>query len=199
MFSRFEQADSSISRRFGGTGLGLFISMKLANLMNGTIKVSSVEGKGSTFQLILPYQATDFPEKQQLKEHAAEPLHEQLVGSVLVAEDTPELKILEQRILEKMGLTVTVVSNGQEALEMALSKSFDVILMDMQMPVMDGIEATRLIRDAGVKTPIIALTANVMPQHQSRFYEAGCDHFIGKPIDKQHARSLSDLASGVAR
>jgi hemerythrin-like metal-binding protein len=109
----------------------------------------------------------------------------QLSGSVLVAEDMEELQLLERRILEKMGLQVTMVSNGAEAIEQVQQHPFDLVLMDMQMPVMGGIEATRRLRAAGYDLPIIALSANVMRQHREQFAEAGCDEFLAKPIEDE--------------
>jgi CheY-like chemotaxis protein len=107
---------------------------------------------------------------------------------VLVVEDTPELQLLERRILERMGLTVAVANNGKEAVDLATEQPFDLILMDMQMPVMDGIEATRVLRDRGYTVPIVALTANVMQKHRDQFDAVGCDDFMAKPIDKQKLR-----------
>ncbi len=190
LFTRFEQADGSISRRFGGSGLGLYISMNLAELMEGSIEVSSREGEGSIFQLVLPYNCSDLPERrEQAVEKRESVLDRQLSGHVLIAEDTPLLQQLERRTLEKMGLEVTVANNGKEAVELTEQYCFDAILMDMQMPEMDGIEATRILRERGITTPIIALTANVMDQHRNEFIEAGCDAFFGKPIDKDELKS----------
>ncbi|MBT4331175.1 MAG: response regulator [Gammaproteobacteria bacterium] len=187
LFKPFEQADSSISKRFGGTGLGLFISHNLAELMGGEIQVTSCEGEGSTFTLRLPYIVTAKTITQEDREESAShsELNAKLSGSILVAEDTIELQLLERRILESMGLTVRVANNGLEAVELAQSETFDLILMDMQMPEMDGIEATRLLRQQGNTAPIVPLTANVMQKHRKIFEDLGCDDFLGKPIDKQ--------------
>ncbi len=186
LFKPFEQADGSISKRFGGTGLGLFISYNLARLMGGTIQVESREGVGSTFTLKIPYMVTaqsiEQVDQQAVSQGEASA---KLSGSVLIAEDTPELQLLERRILESMGVAVTLANNGREAVELAQAASFDLILMDMQMPEMDGIEATRALRDLGDTTPIVPLTANVMQKHRELFVELGCDDFLGKPIDKQ--------------
>jgi len=190
LFRSFQQADSSISRRFGGTGLGLYISQNLAGLMDGKIEVSSEEGVGSTFTLTLPYQQSDRPVKSTVEKEKQLVSNEQIAGHVLIAEDTPELQLLERRILEGVGVTVTVANNGEEAVELSKSHSFDLILMDMQMPVMDGIEATREIRAAGNTIPIIALTANVMQAHRDAFNAAGCDDFLGKPINRQKLLQL---------
>lgn len=191
LFQRFEQADNSISRRFGGSGLGLFISINLAEMMGGTIDASSREGIGSIFELILPYRPTQVLVSAEQDTDSAESesvLNEQLSGEILIAEDTLELQLLERRILQSMGLTVTIANNGQEAVELAKKQQFDMILMDMQMPVLDGIGATKTLRAAGNTTPIIALTANVMQKHRDAFGEAGCDGFLAKPIDKQMLR-----------
>ncbi len=183
LFSRFEQADGSISRRFGGSGLGLFISLNLAELMGGTIKVSSREGVGSNFELYLPYSRSEFKQRElEMDAGAADEM--KFKGHVLAVEDTPALQLLERRILERMGLTVVVADNGEEAVRQVALQHFDLVLMDMQMPVMDGIEATEVMRKEGVKAPIIALTANVMQKHREQFHQAGCDGFLGKPIDK---------------
>jgi CheY-like chemotaxis protein len=109
----------------------------------------------------------------------------QLKGHVLIAEDTPELQLLERRILESIGLTVEIAVNGREAIEKWSGNTFDLILMDMQMPEMDGIEATSKLREMGCKIPIVALTANVMEKHRKQFGEAGGSGFLEKPIDRQ--------------
>ncbi len=185
LFSRFEQADGSISRRFGGSGLGLFISLNLAELMGGTIDASSQEGVGSVFELRLPYTPSEVPLAPVVEKSAGSTDRggRTLSGHVLVAEDTPMIQMLERRMLEKMGLQVSVAKNGIEAVEMAAADSFDVVLMDMQMPEMDGIEATRKIRESGNQVPVAAVTANVMQKHRDQFEQAGCNAFVSKPID----------------
>ncbi len=185
LFQPFEQADSSISRRFGGTGLGLYISITLAQLMEGDIGVESVVGEGATFTLSLPYRPSEELESMVVSQRQT-PLHqEHLQGRVLIAEDTPELQILERRMVEMAGCEVVIAENGAEAIAQARSSAFDLILMDMQMPEVDGIEATRTLRQGGNTTPIVALTANVMQHHRDLFHEVGCDGFLGKPIDRQ--------------
>ncbi|MBT3967935.1 MAG: response regulator [Gammaproteobacteria bacterium] len=186
LFKRFEQADSSISRRFGGSGLGLYISFHLAQLMGGTVTVESEEGQGSTFTLRLPYRpGKPLNSPQQKPSTQKRTTKIQLQGTVLVAEDTPELQLLERRILESMGLTVTTANNGIEAVAREAEQPFDLILMDMQMPEMDGIEATQQIRARNSEIPIIALTANVLQKHRDAFDAVGGSGFIGKPIDRQ--------------
>jgi len=106
-------------------------------------------------------------------------------GRVLIAEDTPELQLLERRMLENVGVTVVTANNGKEAVELAVGNQFDLVLMDMQMPIMDGLEATRAIREKNTELPVVALTANVMQKHRDAFDEAGCNGFLAKPIDRQ--------------
>jgi CheY-like chemotaxis protein len=190
LFQPFEQAEHSISRRFGGTGLGLYISKQLTDLMGGEIKVSSILGQGSRFEVRLPLQLSKTKATQvtQQPNHS----HSRYSGTVLIAEDAPELQMLERRILEPMGLTVFTANNGKIALDMVKQQSFDMILMDMQMPVMSGIEATIQLRKEGYNIPIIALTANVMPRHSEEFEEAGCNHFLEKPINRAELEQLLD-------
>ncbi len=185
LFQPFEQADHSISRRFGGTGLGLHISWSLAELMGGDINVESEEGAGSLFTLTLPYHPVDDVKEEHPQQGAVqEP--QSFSGEILLAEDTPELRMLISRILQTMGeIEVTAVENGQIAVELAQTRHFDLVLMDMQMPVMDGIEATKRLRAEGYQLPIVALTANVMIKHREQFAAAGCNGFLGKPIDRK--------------
>ncbi|MBT5747089.1 MAG: response regulator, partial [Gammaproteobacteria bacterium] len=185
LFKRFEQADGSISRRFGGSGLGLYISLNLAELMGGTIDASSQKGVGSIFKLTLPYQLSNIPVSKTQSSHSESILNEKIEGHVLVAEDTPLLQQLERRFLENIGITVTIAENGQEAVDLAMTHTFDLIFMDMQMPIMDGIEATRKIKQSGSTVPIIAVTANVMQKHRDAFEAAGCDDFMAKPFEKE--------------
>ena len=192
LFQRFHQADTSISRRFGGSGLGLYISENLVELMEGEIDASSQEGEGSVFTLNLPYESTDTPVPSMDVQSGRDTsvLEEKLSGHILIAEDTPELQLLERRILESIGLTVTTVKDGQEAVDQVNQNRFDLILMDMQMPNLNGIEATRTLRQQGHTLPIIALTANVMQKHRDAFNDAGCDGFLGKPIDKSELKKV---------
>ncbi len=190
LFKPFEQEDSSISKRFGGTGLGLYISYSLAEMMGGKITVDSVEGSGSTFTLQLPYVVTSREIEEERTGSSFAVTSAKLIGSVLLAEDTLVLQQLERRILESMGVTVAVANNGQEAVEVAQKGTFDLILMDMQMPEVDGIEATRILRQQGNTVPIVPLTANVMQKHRDRFAALGCEDFIGKPIDNQELKAV---------
>ncbi len=191
LFKRFEQADSSISRRFGGSGRGLYISHNLAWLMEGTIEVSSIEDVGSVFLLKLPYHPSNIPDNTRNSVPSkANKSQELFSGNVLIAEDTAMLQLLERRIFEQLGLTVTFANNGKEAVDLVAARPFDLIFMDMQMPVMDGIEACRQLRDQGNQIPIIALTANVMQKHRDQFRAVGCNEFLDKPISKQKLIAL---------
>ncbi|MBT3473841.1 MAG: response regulator, partial [Gammaproteobacteria bacterium] len=162
-----------------------FISQNLAALMKGRIDAISEEGKGSTFELTLPYQQSDIAIRKQSSNQDKVVLDQKFLGHVLVAEDTPLLQQLERRILESLEVTVTIAENGQEAVELAMDLHFDLILMDMQMPIMSGIEATKLLRERGSHTPIVAVTANVMQKHREEFDEAGCDDFLAKPFQNE--------------
>jgi len=185
LFSRFEQADGSITRRFGGSGLGLAISLSLTELMGGTIEATSEPGKGSQFTVTLPLAVAAEPEQ-------AETLAEAVVADlaqlkVLVAEDHPTNRAVVSLILEPLGVQLTMVEDGRQAVEAVERESFDLILMDIQMPVMDGLTATREIRSLeqalGLpRTRIIALSANALPEHIAEARAAGMDEHLAKPI-----------------
>ena len=193
MFQKFEQADTSTSRKFGGTGLGLAICKQLVELMGGTIGVTSTFGSGSTFWFKLSLPIGQKPQSElavEIKSHSR-PL------SVLVAEDVQTNQIIIRAILEEMGHQVTVVDHGQLALKALCDQSFDVVLMDGRMPIMDGLEASRHIRlghwsdENGqlwqVKNPevhIIALTANASEQDRAQFMAAGMNEFLTKPVQE---------------
>lgn len=193
IFSAYTQADSSTTRKFGGTGLGLSLSKHLAMMLGGDIVATSQSGRGSTF--ILTIDAGDIENGKMindLSEHtvSAPPTdntstHVHLSGTVLLAEDNQDNQNLFSIYLKKFGLKPDIAHNGQQAVELTLNNNYDLIFMDMQMPIMDGIEATYSLRNKGITTPIIALTANAMKDDMSRFYTAGCDDFLTKPLNRE--------------
>ena len=190
LFRRFEQADASIRRRFGGTGLGLAISRSLVELMSGRIVVQSTPGRGSTFSVYLPLERLQ-GEARDEGPGAAEPLD--IAGCrVLVAEDHPTNQKVVELILESVGVAPTIVENGRLALDLLKAERFDVVLMDMQMPELDGLSATAMLRayerEAGLpRTPVIMLTANALDEHIRSSQDAGADLHLSKPI---HAQAL---------
>ncbi|WMN60195.1 ATP-binding protein [Pseudoalteromonas xiamenensis] len=196
LFTAFYQADSSTSRKYGGTGLGLNISKSLAQKLDGDIEVKSEVGSGTEFTLTLGLYPTDktrwisnFEEihrdYQDQQYHRAEEQNTVLEGKVLLAEDHEDNRKLISRILERMGLDVTCVENGQLAVQAVLDDEFDLILMDIQMPVMDGEQALNFILATGSSTPVIALTANTMRHEIERYLKQGFIDHLAKPIDRE--------------
>ncbi|MGZ6014129.1 MAG: ATP-binding protein [Phenylobacterium sp.] len=185
LFSRFEQADGSITRRFGGSGLGLAISSSLAEMMGGSIEASSVPGRGSVFTVTLPLDAAATPEAA---DENAEAAGQDLGGmKILVAEDHPTNRTVVALILEPFDVELTLVEDGRQAVEAVERETFDLILMDLQMPVLDGLSAAREIRalEAALglaRTPIVALSANALPEHIAEARAAGMDEHLAKPI-----------------
>ncbi len=183
LFAEFEQGNQMIARKKGGTGLGLAISRRLAELMDGSLDVRSIEGEGSIFTVTLPYELAESQDalaEDEDVELDVRPLR------ILVAEDHPTNQKIVSLFLSTMGWSLAMANDGVEALEMAALEEFDAILMDMQMPNMDGLEATRRLRATPGYTqhvPIIALTANAMDHHRAAFMEAGADAFVPKPLD----------------
>lgn len=194
VFEPFSQADKSTTRRFGGTGLGLSISKQLAEKMGGDIVCDSIQGVGSTFTATISIGNIGDPELiYEMKEINAvsekksnRPQRRKYSGRVLLAEDTVENQKLISLHLHRAGINVAIVDNGQEAVEAALHNHFDLILMDMQMPVLGGVEATQMLRNKGYFRPIVALTANTSQSDRETCMEAGVNDFLSKPIDFEH-------------
>lgn len=183
IFEAFQQADTSITRRFGGTGLGLAISRKLARLMGGDILVQSTLGVGSRFQVEL---WLDEAAPAKHIPNFAPANAERVSGSsyrVLVAEDNRTNQVLIQHLLERAGHRVELVGNGSEAIDAAVSSQFDVILLDIEMPVMDGLQALKELRKRNTEPPIVALTAYSMEEDRKRMADAGFDGYVTKPIN----------------
>ena len=192
IFERFAQADGAISRQFGGTGLGLAICKRLVDAMGGEIGVESTVGQGSRFWFTL-----DLAPAQGLHIVAEEGSVGEL-GSlrILLVDDAEANRDLVSTILRSIGLTVDLAVNGVEAVEAVKAERYDLVLMDVQMPVMDGVQATRIIRGlsgAGAQVPIVALSANVLPEQVASYRRAGVDAHLGKPINP------GDLLRTIAR
>ena len=204
----FTQVDDSMSRRHSGTGLGLAISRRLAEMMGGSLTIRSRPGTGSTFTLTIPAGPLEgvamladpgeavLSAPRVVDELGQAPLS--LAGvHVLLAEDGPDNQRLISTVLRKAGAVVKVVENGRLAVDAALSEPFDVILMDMQMPEMDGYDAATLLREKGYDDPIVALTAHALTEDRQRCLDAGCSDYLMKPIDR--AKLIATVAdhSGV--
>ncbi|MCY2960517.1 MAG: response regulator [Planctomycetota bacterium] len=187
LFEVFSPGDGSLTRRHGGAGLGLALSRRLAHVLGGELDVESASGAGSCFTLSLPCPAESGPAVSTAAGGAAK---ESLSGRILLVEDTLSTQRLYELYLQRAGASVDVASNGAEGAERALAalgagRAYDVVLMDMQMPVLDGYSATRQLRAAGYAGPIVAVTAHALAGDRDRCIEAGCDDYLAKPVDRE--------------
>jgi len=196
LFSAFEQADSSTTRQYGGTGLGLAITGKIAELMGGEAGVDSTPGLGSTFWFTarLRKDHTTAEAAPLVQDATAEArLREDFIGQrILLVEDEPINREITELLLTELGLQVDLAEDGAQAVKQAAAHDYALILMDMQMPVMDGLEATRRIRQLpnGASVPIVAMTANAFTEDRSRCAEAGMNDFITKPFVPEHVYTI---------
>lgn len=198
LFTSFSQGHASIAANYGGTGLGLFISKQLTIKLGGNLIAKSTLGKGSIFIVSIPTGDLDgieilnsAPAISHFDDHSPY-VPEIFRGKVLLAEDVPDTQRLLKSILTQHGIEVEVASDGKEVLEKASERTFDLIFMDMQMPIVDGIQATKHLRDNGYYAPVVALTANMMGNKVQECIEAGCDGCLGKPIER---KALSRILS----
>ncbi|MCA9137612.1 MAG: response regulator [Planctomycetales bacterium] len=209
IFDSFVQADSSTTRKFGGTGLGLSISRRLAEAMGGTLTVSSSLGGGSTFTVTLPVADSDASEwtsreiivgrANRLEQNNGSTAIKRLPPkSVLVVDDGEANRRLIELVLTRAGAIVTCAENGQEAIEKINAGDFQLVFMDMQMPVLDGMSATKRLRSAGCRVPIVALTGNAMKGDREKCIEGGCDDFLSKPVNLDSLLECCQLYLGSA-
>ncbi|TWU51244.1 PAS domain-containing hybrid sensor histidine kinase/response regulator [Rubripirellula reticaptiva] len=204
LFKPFSQGDSSVTRQYGGSGLGLAISQRLVQMLDGTMELESEPGEGSTFFVRLPVDSIDEIElvRPDLVIRRSEP--EELLSEspkldcrVLVVDDRRDVRHISQHFLEKAGARVATAEDGQQGIDEAIAardagQPFDLIVMDMQMPNVDGLQATARLRSAGIELPIVALTADAMKGDRDKCLNGGCDDYLSKPID--HAKLVNMVA-----
>lgn len=192
LFTAFSQGNQSTSRKYGGTGLGLYISKQLTEMLGGHIKVTSQEGQGSQFAVYMPYEEVTNQKVMTNQSQADEVLQQDLKpnvdipvlrGHILCADDNEDNRQLVAYLVAKTGAQLTLVEDGQQALNVTENTSFDLVLMDMQMPEMDGLQATTILKQRGFQAPIIMLTANVDSNSKKKMLAAGAKAHFAKPID----------------
>jgi CheY-like chemotaxis protein/nitrogen-specific signal transduction histidine kinase/HPt (histidine-containing phosphotransfer) domain-containing protein len=194
LFTAFSQGNQSTSRKYGGTGLGLYISKQLTEMLGGHIKVTSQEGKGSQFAVYMPYVEAKNKQVMIEQSQANEVLNKdakpdeqipELNGHILCADDNEDNRQLVAYLVAKTGAKLTLVEDGQQALDIAAKIHYDLVLMDMQMPEMDGLQATTILKQRGFQAPIIMLTANVDSTSKKQMLAAGAKAHFPKPIDSR--------------
>jgi signal transduction histidine kinase/CheY-like chemotaxis protein len=195
LFQAFAQADSSVTRKFGGTGLGLVLTKKLSQALGGDFfLIESELEKGSTFEasVTVEYEqktkfigASEFKAFNRVEAKIELPKFDLKALNVLLVEDSPDNRMLVKTMLGRTGANIQVAEDGIEGVKMALSAKYDVILLDIQMPNMDGHEAARIMRSKGINAPIVALTAHAMKEERARAIQSGFSHFLSKPIDRE--------------
>lgn len=194
LFSPFAQADNSTTRRYGGTGLGLALSQRLAKALGGTIEIQEQSSPGATFAFAFEAgESVEAPKLETRKKGPPASVASFADLRILIVDDSPDNRALVSRVLAKTGASIEQASNGREAVEQALSNDFSLILMDVQMPEMDGYDATRALRSRHYMKPIVALSAHAMKEDAARSLAAGCDAHLTKPI------SQTDLFDAIAK
>ncbi len=184
VFDEFYQQDASLTRKYGGSGLGLTISRRLVQMMGGEISCGPLPEGGSSFWFTVPLEETTSPEVIEVTHGIQAPIS----ARVLVVEDSHGGQMVAEAILSKAGCDVQLVSNGEEAIRAVSQQEFDIVFMDLSMPVMDGLEATRQIRaldGEASRTPIVAMTANAFPEDHAKCLQAGMNDFMAKPISAE--------------
>jgi signal transduction histidine kinase/ActR/RegA family two-component response regulator len=195
LFEPFAQADSSITRTFGGAGLGLALSRRLAEQLDGNlVLLHSAPGRGTTFRLTLNVLPLT-PGSESSVPTEPDPPQGELNGlRILLAEDHADMQLAVRRLLEQAGASVTLANDGREAVAKAMSETFDVVLMDLRMPHMDGLQATRVLREEGCRVPIVALTADPATVYREEALDGGCDECLSKPfIPRELVASIRSL------